>query len=1413
MEEYLTQVTDYLLTQSWQIAVLVVAVAALSFVLKNKSAHVRYLLWLIVLAKCLVPPLLTIPLAVLPEEQPLVMPVTADTTGYGPVILPSAPIVMPAAPTLVERPPKFTIGQWFGFGWLLGAMAFIFAAVIKALRTNLWLWRDRRVLPREAQTRIAASFSNPEFTILPTVWLVDGIGQPFVWGLLRGSIYLPADFVKADNAERRRDVLGHELSHVLRFDAGVNLLQIVAQAIFWFHPFVWWANKRIRAEREKCCDEMAIARLRAKAKDYSNAIVNTLITEYKSTHAVPSLAIAGPVKNIEERIKTIMKPGKKFYRRPTFAAAITVLLLAAIAVPTTLALTRKQAVKTDAQAEQARREADEEIQRRTKSAKRLLDLGKALLIYGNDYEDKYPDSMRQLESYYVRRDAVDEFRWLENVRYLGKGKSLTVPPDVAIAYDRTLLETGKGTNVLFNDCHVEFVEYGRLEEFGIAERSNIEVLDVKFEPIREGKNVVHAEVRNTSPQDQVLGVYIQTRSPDRGWGTTFTDTIKAGQTKWIRHAYKIFDSITPNTWIRLQFYNPGPAVGFNQKGWFSSEPWDSWFKKVKYFGNELEQYRTGGSQPKPASKSQAQAITKTLRQLQSHIKNKDYQAAWQLFTQDFREAEFQIRGFERFKECMEKPQDFYLSRTELLALEPKSVNICNGIFTLTAAMRDEYRRVDLLNVDGKWRIDSIERVIPSDLEVLDIKFEPIRQGKNVVRLKVKNTSDKEQTFGVDIRAEAPIRNWQQQFLDTIKGSETRSTSFDFEILGPITDAISIRLRFYNPSSADEFDINKWFKKIRYTYEDLDELGILRDRSEPASESQAEAVTNTFRQFQSHLKEGNYEAVWGLLTEHIRSGQFQDNFERFMEQFSGDAVKTIFLNLYPESVSKSGKFLTLSAKRGDQTWKIHFIKEDGQWKIYEGQEPDRSDWQERLLPKMQKRVTRHFDIYYFKDSTAEREIEQIAEQKERGFGEICRFIGKDSDIRIRMVLFEDGQTKHSETGHQGAGWAFGNTIVEVYNEKEKLDPYHETTHVLMRPFGNPPALFDEGFAVYMSERLGTHALKNLSGGLATIHQRAGELKAKSQWIDLEELVTYTEIGSRESQPPVSYAEAASFVKFLVDKYGKDKFLRAYKALTNSNDKRVHRQNLEKLADIYGQSLQQLDKQWQDALGASPGGNSTAKGVPENAIAAIRIEARFLLVPRDAREVQDFLEKENLEFFQAQGDPNSRWYLLNAEQVEQILELARLNAEYKVLMAPTVEVLDGKTAVVRSTQAIPYTSGYREPNRPSEEPKPIQDSAEIRDRLQVKPKLQSDGQDTMMIDLDFEISNITGYEKSMYRGKYPYEIPIIERVAVSTRYTVAPGQTLLLCGRKMTGQEDGETKQKDLLVLVKAEKSEVENSRDG
>lgn len=348
----LTHIADYLLTQSWQIALLVVVIAAVNLVLRNKSAHIRYLLWLIVLAKCLVPPFYAVPLAILPPQEkaepaPISQPAemlppqheAMDAMVAESSDLHSAPLEITWTRTVECGWRNMSTREWLGLGWIAGAAAFLIFNLLRALRANLWLWRRRQALPFELRNAIVDMFIGHGVKKLPKVWLVEGFSQPFVWGMWRGSIYLPVDFMKINKPEYQRSVLSHELSHVLRLDAAVNILQVIAQAIFWFHPLVWWANRKIRQEREKCCDEMAVARLNTSPRDYSTAILETLAAKHEPTRPVPSLAVAGPAKNIEERIKTMLRPEKRFYKRPSLVIATSTLLLGLLTVPTSLVLT------------------------------------------------------------------------------------------------------------------------------------------------------------------------------------------------------------------------------------------------------------------------------------------------------------------------------------------------------------------------------------------------------------------------------------------------------------------------------------------------------------------------------------------------------------------------------------------------------------------------------------------------------------------------------------------------------------------------------------------------------------------------------------------------------------------------------------------------------------------------------------------------------------------------------------------------------------------------------------------------------------------------------------------------------------------------------------------------------------------
>lgn len=333
-------IVGYLFTQSCQIAILAGVVGLLAFVLRHRSAHIRYLLWLIVLVKCLAPPLLTVPLAVLPEQSPGPFVGGADLPEEYSATQP-IPFAHEDSNPAIPSSARLDMRDLVALVWTMGAAVFSVWVGGRAVRYTLWLRIHRRTLPPSLGEALGELSDRFQFRRPPKTWLLEEIRQPFVWGLLRGSVYLPADFVGLRGSNQQRSMLAHELSHVARFDAGVNLLQILAQAVYWFHPFVWWANRRIRQEREKCCDEMAVARLHTPPEHYTGAIVDALAAEHHSSHPIPSLAIVGSVRDIEERIKTMLTPGKTFRTRPTLTAAVVASLIALVTVPTALVLTAR----------------------------------------------------------------------------------------------------------------------------------------------------------------------------------------------------------------------------------------------------------------------------------------------------------------------------------------------------------------------------------------------------------------------------------------------------------------------------------------------------------------------------------------------------------------------------------------------------------------------------------------------------------------------------------------------------------------------------------------------------------------------------------------------------------------------------------------------------------------------------------------------------------------------------------------------------------------------------------------------------------------------------------------------------------------------------------------------------------------
>lgn len=231
--------------------------------------------------------------------------------------------------------------------------------------------------------------------------------------------------------------------------------------------------------------------------------------------------------------------------------------------------------------------------------------------------------------------------------------------------------------------------------------------------------------------------------------------------------------------------------------------------------------------------------------------------------------------------------------------------------------------------------------------------------------------------------------------------------------------------------------------------------------------------------------------------------------------------------------------------------------------------------ERLL-----RVTSHFNVYYFPNSTAEKEIELFCTQREDAYKKIAEFMQFNKNIEIDIYLYEDSETKTAETGHTGAGWAYGSVIIEVYNAQQKVNPIHELVHIIAGvQHGYSVSAFSEGLAVYLCNLLNDNSMDDVVNGRYS--DKVKQFYLDTQLFSLADLMTF-QIGSVVSRPRISYPQAAAFVEYSISILGIKRFFELYSALKNDYTADGIEANILELEMAYGKKISDIEKCWIESI---------------------------------------------------------------------------------------------------------------------------------------------------------------------------------------------------------------------------------------
>jgi beta-lactamase regulating signal transducer with metallopeptidase domain len=245
----------------WQASLVAVAYRVLSVAIARRSSHARYVVALASLLLMLASAVATFAWQMRSDSSSQVFITTRATIGdaLSETDFPRTmkPGVIPERPT-TESLSLARLLPWIDGLWILGVVAL-------SLRSLGGWWLIQRLrasataLPSEAIQKSFQRISAAMGLTRPVLLRVSSaIAGPIAVGALRTLVVLPLSAATSLSPEELEVVLAHELAHICRADFFWNLMQTLAETLFFFHPAVWWVSSRIRQERELCCDDLAL---------------------------------------------------------------------------------------------------------------------------------------------------------------------------------------------------------------------------------------------------------------------------------------------------------------------------------------------------------------------------------------------------------------------------------------------------------------------------------------------------------------------------------------------------------------------------------------------------------------------------------------------------------------------------------------------------------------------------------------------------------------------------------------------------------------------------------------------------------------------------------------------------------------------------------------------------------------------------------------------------------------------------------------------------------------------------------------------------------------------------------------------------------------------------------------------------
>jgi GWxTD domain-containing protein len=197
------------------------------------------------------------------------------------------------------------IVPWLAPFWIAG----VSLIYLRCLASCLWVQRLRRrgvcCAPEYWQKELARLGARLRI-MRPIVLLESCLADvPMVLGHFRPLILVPIGVLAGLSPLQVEAVLLHELAHIRRHDYLVNMLQRLVEGVLFYHPAIWWISRLMRAERENCCDDVAVS-ISGNAREYADALA--VLEQNRLSGLEPEIAATGG--NLVKRIHRLLYPAR-----------------------------------------------------------------------------------------------------------------------------------------------------------------------------------------------------------------------------------------------------------------------------------------------------------------------------------------------------------------------------------------------------------------------------------------------------------------------------------------------------------------------------------------------------------------------------------------------------------------------------------------------------------------------------------------------------------------------------------------------------------------------------------------------------------------------------------------------------------------------------------------------------------------------------------------------------------------------------------------------------------------------------------------------------------------------------------------------------------------------------------------------